>query len=120
MVSTDNEFSFLIVSDIHDNIGNIRKLVDWYKKENPHIDYILCCGDVVTVPNGLQDLPESAKNRFRFPVVFPALPTVYRLNAFPGFRLGKKMISRLSVFFQRPFAKPHLEDNFLSGHDIRS
>ena len=37
MVSTDNEFSFLIVSDIHDTIGNVRKLVDWYQKEKPRV-----------------------------------------------------------------------------------
>ena len=61
MVSTDNEFSFLIVSDIHDTIGNVRKLVDWYQKEKPRVDYILCCGDVATVPNGEQDLQEAAK-----------------------------------------------------------
>ena len=61
MVSTDDKFSFLIVSDIHDNIGKVRKLVDWYLKEKPHIDYLICCGNIVTVPNGKQDLDESVK-----------------------------------------------------------
>lgn len=60
-MNSTSEIRFLVVSDIHDNIQNIRKLVDWYQKEKPKIDYILCCGDIVTVPNDRQDEPEQAK-----------------------------------------------------------
>lgn len=60
-MNSKSEIRFLVVSDIHDNIQNIRKLVDWYQKEKPKIDYILCCGDIVTVPNDRQDEPEQAK-----------------------------------------------------------
>lgn len=60
-MNSKTEIRFLVVSDIHDNIQNVRKLVDWYQKEKPKIDYILCCGDIVTVPNDRQDEPEQAK-----------------------------------------------------------
>ena len=48
-MNSKTEIRFLVVSDIHDNIQNVRKLVDWYQKEKPKIDYILCCGDIVRV-----------------------------------------------------------------------
>ena len=61
MVSQPKEFSFLIVSDIHESMENVKKLVEYYSKTQTKFDYILCCGDIVTVPNNEQDFPESAK-----------------------------------------------------------
>ncbi len=35
---------FAIISDIHDNLVNLRHCLDWCKKEN--IDQAICCGDI--------------------------------------------------------------------------
>ena len=114
MVSTDNEFSFLIVSDIHDTIGNVRKLVDWYQKEKPRVDYILCCGDVVTVPNGEQDLQESAKKYEPIMVnIFQELEKICpRIIYIPGnhepYTIYKKdapFLTKSSVNIHRKFVK---------------
>ena len=37
-MNSKTEIRFLVVSDIHDNIQNVRKLVDWYQKEKPKIE----------------------------------------------------------------------------------
>ncbi len=42
-----------IISDIHDNLPNLLKALDWFKKEK--IDKIICCGDV-TNNETLEDL----------------------------------------------------------------
>ena len=58
-MESKTQFTFLIVSDTHDNVQNVRKVVDWYNSnDKPHIDYIICAGDIATVPTGSQHLPE--------------------------------------------------------------
>lgn len=45
-------YNILIVSDIHDNLENTKKLVELYKDKQ--IDFIFDCGDTVDVPIGKQ------------------------------------------------------------------
>ena len=47
---------FLVVSDIHDDIEKIKKLVEKYKETN--FDFVFCCGDVIDVPIGKNDVKE--------------------------------------------------------------
>lgn len=46
----------LIVSDIHDNIENVKKLVELSK--NTKYDYVFCCGDTVDLPIAKNDVKE--------------------------------------------------------------
>ena len=45
-----------VVSDIHDDIDKIKILVEKYKDEK--FDYVFCCGDVIDVPIGKNDVKE--------------------------------------------------------------
>jgi len=36
---------FLVISDIHDNLVNLKKCINWGNREN--VDNAICCGDVV-------------------------------------------------------------------------
>ena len=36
---------FLVISDIHDNLVNLEKCINWGRREN--VDNAICCGDVV-------------------------------------------------------------------------
>ena len=47
---------FLVVSDIHDDIDKTKLLVDKYK--DTKFDFVLCCGDVIDVPIGKNDVKE--------------------------------------------------------------
>ena len=52
-MSKKNELTrlkFLVITDVHDKIQNLRKVVSKTKNEN--FDYVLCCGDVITIPSG--------------------------------------------------------------------
>lgn len=44
------KIKFLLITDIHDRIQNVRKVVSNIKKEK--FDYVICCGDVVNIPTG--------------------------------------------------------------------
>ena len=54
----DNKKSLkiLVVSDIHDEIDKIKILVEKYK--DIKFDYVFCCGDVIDVPIGKNDVKE--------------------------------------------------------------
>lgn len=45
-------FNILIVSDIHDRIDNVKKLITEQKSKNEKIDIILDCGDTIDLPIG--------------------------------------------------------------------
>ena len=53
---SSQEFSFLIVTDIHDNIENTKKLVEEVKDKK--FDYVICLGDIVSIPPKQQNLKE--------------------------------------------------------------
>ena len=57
-IMEDNKKSFkiLVVSDIHDEIDKIKILVEKYK--DIKFDYVFCCGDVIDVPIGKNDVKE--------------------------------------------------------------
>jgi len=46
----------LVVTDIHDDINKIKKLVNKCRKTK--FDYVFCCGDVIDVPIGKNDVKE--------------------------------------------------------------
>ena len=50
MNDSKTSLKFLIISDIHDRIFNVRKMLD--KIKTIKFDYVICCGDIVTVPTG--------------------------------------------------------------------
>ena len=56
---SDTEITFLIVSDSHENINKAKELVAYLLKRNKKIDYVIHCGDIVTVPNQEQHLEKS-------------------------------------------------------------
>jgi Icc-related predicted phosphoesterase len=49
-------YKFLVVSDIHDDIDKVKILVDKYK--DTKFDYVFCCGDAIDVPIGKNDVKE--------------------------------------------------------------
>jgi Icc-related predicted phosphoesterase len=50
----DNLF-ILLVSDIHESIENVNKLVSYCKENSINPDYIFCLGDIMNIPQGSQD-----------------------------------------------------------------
>ena len=50
------KYLFLVVSDIHDDIEKTKLLVEKYKITK--FDYVICCGDVIDVPIGKNDVKE--------------------------------------------------------------
>ena len=59
MSEEKREFNFLLVSDIHEKIDNVTKLKEEVK--NIKFDFVICLGDIVTIPNNQQDKEESVK-----------------------------------------------------------
>ena len=55
-MESKNTLKFLVVSDIHDDIEKIKILVEKYKDDN--FDFVFCCGDVIDVPIGKNDVKE--------------------------------------------------------------
>ena len=51
-----DNYLFLVVSDIHDDIEKTKILVQKYK--DTKFDYVICCGDVIDVPIGKNDIKE--------------------------------------------------------------
>ena len=49
-------FKFFVVSDIHDDIEKIKASAERYK--DTKFDYVICCGDVIDVPIGKNDVKE--------------------------------------------------------------
>ena len=49
---------FLVISDIHDNLVNLKKCLDWGRGEG--VDNAVCCGDVVNAET-LKHLAENFK-----------------------------------------------------------
>lgn len=48
-----NSYNFLIISDIHHKIENVYRILERVQSEK--YDYVLCPGDLVTIPEGLND-----------------------------------------------------------------
>lgn len=46
----------LVVSDIHDDIDKVKKVIEQNKETK--FDYVFCCGDVIDVPIGKNDVKE--------------------------------------------------------------
>ena len=51
-------FNFFIISDTHENLDSLHKIVKKVLDSKEKFDYVLCAGDIVTVPNGKNDDPE--------------------------------------------------------------
>ena len=51
----EDKLFFLLVSDIHESIENVNKLVKYCNTNSIKPDYLLCLGDIVTIPQGSQD-----------------------------------------------------------------
>ena len=50
----EDKLFFLLVSDIHESIENVNKLVKYCQTNSIKPDYILCLGDIVTISQGSQ------------------------------------------------------------------
>ena len=50
----EDKLFFLLVSDIHESIENVNKLVKYCQTNSIKPDYILCLGDIVTIAQGSQ------------------------------------------------------------------
>lgn len=99
MSEEKREFNFLIVSDIHEKIENITKLIEEVKTQK--FDYVICLGDIVTIPNNQQDKEESVKiYEPKISNIFKELEKIAPLIYIPGnhepFTLFKDDYSKLS------------------------
>ena len=81
---------FLVISDIHDNLVNLKKCVNWGKAEN--IENAICCGDVVNSET-LQYLSESFKTLH----LVPGTPALYDEAEIKKYK-NIKYLGRFGVF----------------------
>ena len=51
----DDKLFFLLVSDIHGSSAKLNQLIAYCQKNSIKPDYILCLGDIVSIPQGSQD-----------------------------------------------------------------
>ena len=51
----EDKLNILLVSDIHESIENVQKLVFYCKENSITPDYIFCLGDIMNIPQGSQD-----------------------------------------------------------------
>ena len=49
MKNSKNSLKFLVITDTHDRVYNVRKTIEKIKTIN--FDYVIFCGDVVTIPS---------------------------------------------------------------------
>ncbi|MBU4274610.1 metallophosphatase family protein [Patescibacteria group bacterium] len=78
-----------IISDTHDNLTNIKKVVDWLNKEK--INLLLHCGDINS-----QEATDEIKNNFKGEVKFVRGNADHNLKDLPEkieFEFGGKRIS---------------------------
>ena len=52
----EDKLFLLLVSDIHESIENVNKLIKYFKTNSIKSDYIFCLGDIVTISQGSQDI----------------------------------------------------------------
>ena len=60
-----NKLSILIVSDTHEEIDNLNKLLEECEKNSYKPDYIFLLGDIVTIPQGEQDNENKYENYYK-------------------------------------------------------
>ena len=53
--SKDDKLFFLLVSDIHGSFTKVNQLIAYCQTHSIKPDYILCLGDIVSIPQGSQD-----------------------------------------------------------------
>ena len=51
----EDKLNVLLVSDIHESIENVKKLVSYCKENSINPDYIFCLGDIMNISQGSQD-----------------------------------------------------------------
>ena len=52
----EDKLFLLLVSDIHESIENVNKLIKYFKTNSIKSDYIFFLGDIVTISQGSQDI----------------------------------------------------------------
>lgn len=57
MKNSKNSLKFLVITDTHDRVYNVRKIIEKIKTIN--FDYVIFCGDVVTIPSGKNNDKET-------------------------------------------------------------
>ena len=57
MKNSKNSLKFLVITDTHDRVYNVRKTIEKIKTIN--FDYVIFCGDVVTIPSGKNNDKET-------------------------------------------------------------
>lgn len=57
MKNSKNSLKFLVITDTHDRVYNVRKTIQKIKTIN--FDYVIFCGDVVTIPSGKNNDKET-------------------------------------------------------------
>ena len=73
------EISFLIISDTHENLSQVKALTTYLHNNPKKIDYVIHCGDIVTVPDNQQNLIQS---HYRYePLIKEILLELETLNA---------------------------------------
>lgn len=50
----EDKLSFLLVSDIHESIENVKEIISYCKDNSINPDYIFCLGDIMSIPQGSQ------------------------------------------------------------------
>lgn len=54
-IQKEDKLNILLVSDIHESLENVKKLVSYLKDNLINPDYIFCLGDIMNIPQGSQD-----------------------------------------------------------------
>lgn len=98
------EISFLILSDIHLNKEKINKLIEKIKQSNIIYDYLLCCGDIVSIPDGKQNIEEYIKKNDPIAkellMLFKQIPINKKYLFIPGNHESKTLFENKEEFIE--------------------
>ena len=61
----ENKLFLLLVSDIHESIESVNKLVKYFKTNSIKPDYIFCLGDIVTISQGIKPIYEVKEKEIK-------------------------------------------------------
>lgn len=64
-IKNEDNILILLVSDIHECIDNVNKLVSYCKENSINPDYIFCLGDIMNIPSGSQDNQEIFQQKLQ-------------------------------------------------------